>query len=121
MQYPVFEAGKQGNLEFAGEALYALINNAFQYANITTDNLDNIYDILTSNSDTDFTNDDFKLQKSYIRDMLSSGLSPAELMCPEGTWSSDDESFEVSSGFKAELRERISQTDAEESESSRTG
>lgn len=112
-QYPIFSNGKQGNIEFFGEALTSLLNNAFQQANITTDNLDNIYEIITENSDTDFTNDDFKLQKSYIKDMLASGTMPAEMMCPQGTWSHNDEKFEPSSEFKASLRERIT-TDVEE-------
>lgn len=119
-QYPVFSNGKQGNMEFLGEALTSLLNNAFQagQANITLDNLDNIYDIITANSDTDLTNDDFKFQKSYIREMLLSGLVPAETMCPEGTWSQNDETFEPSSEYKAALRERIAEETVEVQESS---
>lgn len=110
-QYPVFESGKQGNIDFMGLALTRLLNNAFQQANITIDNLDNIYNIITENSDTDLTSDDFNLQKSFVKEMLASGLAPAEQMIPQGTWGADDESFEVSSEFKAELKNRIAGTE----------
>ncbi len=113
-QYPVFESGKQGNIDFMGLALSRLINNAFQQSNITIDNLDNIYNIITENSDTDLTSDDFNLQKSFVKEMLASGLSPAEQMIPQGTWSENDESFEVSSEFKTELKNRIASTEESE-------
>jgi len=109
-QYPLFASGKQGNIDFMGLALSRLINNAFQQANITIDNLDNIYSIITENSDTDLTSDDFNLQKSFVKEMLASGLSPAEQMIPRGTWSENDESFEVSSEFTTELKNRIEGT-----------
>lgn len=107
-QYPLFTNGRQGNIDFMGLALSRLINNAFQQANITVDNLDNIYTIITENSDTDLTSDDFNLQKSFVKEMLQSGLTPAEQMIPDGTWSSDDERFEVSSKFVTKLKDRIS-------------
>lgn len=106
-QYPLFTNGRQGNIDFMGLALSRLINNAFQQANITMDNLDNIYTIITENSDTDLTSDDFNLQKSFVKEMLQSGLTPAEQMIPDGTWSSDDERFEVSSEFVTKLKDRI--------------
>ncbi len=107
-QYPVFSNGKQGNNEFLGVALESLLNNAFQVSNITLDNLDNIYEIITANSDTDITTDNYKLMKSYLKQMLSAGLTPAEALCPQGTWG-EDGNFEVSADFKAQLRERVSQ------------
>lgn len=107
-QYPLFTNGRQGNIDFMGLALSRLINNAFQQANITVDNLDNIYTIITENSDTDLTSDDFNLQKSFVKEMLQSGLTPAEQMIPDGTWSSDDERFEVSLKFVTKLKDRIS-------------
>ncbi|MBO5447944.1 MAG: LCP family protein [Ruminococcus sp.] len=115
-QYPVFSNGMQGNTDFLGEAVSGMINHAFQQSAVIMDNLDNIYDILTANSDTDLTSDDFKLQKSYLKEMLTSGSTPAEYICPEGTWWDSDEAFELSSEFKAELRDGTAEeTTAEDS------
>ena len=112
-QYPVFSNGRQGNNDFLGLALENLLNNAFQQANITLDNLDNIYNIITSNSDTDITTDNYKLMKSYLKQMLSAGLTPATSMCPQGTWSEDGNTFEVSADFKMQLSELVSKDEAE--------
>ena len=108
-QYPVFSNGREGNLQFLGQALTSLLNSAFQQSNITTDNLQNIYEITTANSDTDMTTDDFKLQKSYIKEMLLENLTPAEEMCPEGTWT-DNNKFEVSDDFVANIKTMIQET-----------
>lgn len=108
-QYPVFSNGREGNIQFLGQALTSLLNNAFQQSNITTDNLENIYEITTANSDTDMTTDDFKLQKSYIKEMLQENLTPTEEMCPEGTWT-DNNSFTVSEDFIANLQTMIKET-----------
>lgn len=112
-QYPVYSNGKQGNNEFLGEAMESLINSMFQQAYITQDNLDNLYDIITTNSDTDLNNDAFKLQKSYIKEMLASNLTPAERMVPEGIWGSNDESFVISADFIDRLREKAAETTPE--------
>lgn len=93
----LFSNGRQGNNDFLGEAVEELVNSAFQQANVTIDNLDNIYHIMTQNSDTDMDEESWKLQKSYLKDMLTSGLSPAKKMLPTGKWSEDrfviDQSF----------------------------
>lgn len=113
-QYPVFSNGKQGNNEFLGEAMESLINSMFQQAYITQDNLDNLYQLITSNSDTDMNTDDFKLQKSFIKDMLSTSTSPAEKMVPEGVWSENDETFTINADFIDRLREKAAETTPEE-------
>lgn len=98
----LFSNGRQGNNEFLGEAVESLVNNAFQQSNVTIDNLDNIYRIMTQNSDTDMDEDDWKLQKSYIKDMLTSGLSPAKKMVPTGKWSEDR--FVIDQNFLSDVR-----------------
>ena len=113
-QYPVFSNGKQGNNEFLGEAMESLINSMFQQSYITQDNLDNIYNIITTNSDTDMNLEDFKLQKSYIKEMLSSSKTPAEKLIPRGTWGEKDATFVVSDDFITELKEKIAETTAED-------
>ena len=93
-----------------GLAVETLINSMFQQAYITQDNIDNLYSIITTNSDTDFNEDDYKLQKSYLKEMLSSGLTPATKMVPEGTWSQNDETFSISPDFVLALKERAAET-----------
>ena len=112
-QYPVFSKGKQGNNEFLGEAMESLINNMFLHSNITSDNLDNLYNIVTTNSDTDMNVEDFKLQKSYIKDMLSEGIVPAEKLVPEGVWAEKDENFTISEDFITKLKEKAAETTPE--------
>ena len=112
-QYPVFSKGKQGNNEFLGEAMESLVNNMFLHSNITSDNLDNLYNIITTNSDTDMNMDDFKLQKSYIKDMLSEGIVPAEKLVPEGVWADKDENFTISEDFITKLKEKAAETTPE--------
>lgn len=107
--YPVFSSGKQGNTEFLGTALKELINNAFRQSKITIDNLDNLYDIITSNSDTDFEKEDFKLQKSYIKEMIQENLTPADAMIPQGEWT-DDSHFKVSDDFVKSLSQMTEST-----------
>jgi anionic cell wall polymer biosynthesis LytR-Cps2A-Psr (LCP) family protein len=113
-QYPVFSNGKQGNNEFLGEAMESLINSMFQQSYITQDNLDNIYNIITTNSDTDMNPEDFKLQKSYIKEMLSSSKTPAQKLIPRGTWGEKDSTFVISDDFITELKEKAAES-AEES------
>lgn len=117
-QYPVFSNGKQGNNEFLGEAMESLINSMFQQAYITQDNLDNIYSIITTNSDTDMNPEDFKLQKSYIKDMLSSSKTPAQKLIPRGTWGEKDSTFVISEDFITELKEKVAEIAAENGASS---
>ena len=96
----------------------SLINSMFQQAYITQDNLDNIYSIITTNSDTDMNLEDFKLQKSFIKDMLSSSTSPAQKLIPRGTWGENDSTFVISEDFITELKEKAAVTADESGASS---
>ena len=99
-------------MKFLGEVLYQLVNGAFQQKNITKNNLDNIYNIMTSNSDTNLTNNDYKLQKSYINEMLSENIEPAVKLVPEGTWT-DESHFTVSDEFRTALADAYEKTEPE--------
>ena len=112
-QYPVFSNGKQGNNQFLGEAMEALVNNMFLQYETTQDNLDNLYQIITTNSDTDMNTDDFKLQKSYLKDMLTGGITPVDLMVPDGTWSEKEDSFVITEDFVQRLKEKAAETTPE--------
>ena len=108
-QYPVFSEGRNGNMKFLGTAVTMLLNNAFQQANITKDNLDNFYNIFTANSDTDWTNAQLKEEKTYLKDMLDQNLTPAEALVPEGEWT-DDSHFKVSDKFKESVQTMLKDT-----------
>jgi len=110
LQYPVFSEGSGGNMKFLGEVLYQFVNNAFQQVNITKNNLDNMYSVITSNSDTNYSSSDFKLHKSYITEMLDGTLEPAEKCVPEGEWT-DDKHFKLSDDFKTELARLYAETE----------
>lgn len=111
-QYPVFEAGKEGNLQFMGEALEQLVTNALRQTSITRNNLDNIYNIITKDSDTDWDKNVFKVHKTYIRKMLDTNETTCQCLIPTGTWAEDK--LEVSDSFREQLASVIKDTEPAE-------
>lgn len=112
-QYPVFSDGKNGNLTFMGEAMTQIVKNAFRQSSITKNNLDNIYNIITNNSDTDLDKNVFKTQKGYIKQMLDTNAVNCKVLVPSGEWK--DDAMKMSGEFKKQLANVISETDAEPS------
>lgn len=108
-QYPVFSEGKSGNLEFMGTALDSLVKSFFKQSSITANNLDNIYNILTEDSDTDFDKNAYKTQKKYIKQMLDTNAVSCKLLIPSGTWS--DDKLTLSEDFKDQLAKLVAQTE----------
>ena len=96
-------------MEFLGEALYQLVNGAFQQNNITRNNLDNIYNIMSADSDTNLTDSVMEQHKSYMTEMLSRDIEPAVLLVPDGTWTNDSY-FTVSDEFRTSLAEAYERT-----------
>ncbi|MBR6872306.1 MAG: LCP family protein [Ruminococcus sp.] len=83
----VFSAGWSGNLDFLGNVLEQLANNAFQQANFTKTCMDNLYSQLTGNGETDYTRNEYTENKSTLNEMLDKHLNkPAVLLMPEGEW-----------------------------------
>lgn len=113
-QYPVFESGKEGNLEFMGEALSQLVTSALRQTSITKNNLDNMYNIITENSDTDWDKNAFKIHKTYIKKMLDTNDTECILLTPAGEWS--DNKMRVSDEFKADLKKTFNETEPAEIE-----
>lgn len=113
-QYPVFESGKEGNLEFMGEALAQLVTSALRQTSITKNNLDNMYNIITENSDTDWDKNSFKIHKTYIKKMLDTNDTECILLIPAGEWS--DNKMRVSDEFKADLKKTFHETEPDEIE-----
>ena len=112
-QTNVFSKGRQGNMEFLGEALTGLINNAFDQVEITTNSLDVIYSKLTANSSTDLSENDYKQHRVYIKDMLREQIQPAEALVPEGDWL-DDSHFRPSDGFLTTLYSTMEATKSQQ-------
>ncbi len=110
-EYPVFSEGFGGNQKFLGEAVGQMINNAFQQVNITKNNLDNIYSIMTSHPDNNYTATEFREHKSYISSMLSESIPPVTVLTPAGEWT-DKEHFSVSESFKTDLKKTYESTAA---------
>ncbi len=113
-QYPVFESGKKGNLEFMGEALEQLVTSALRQTSITKNNLDNMYNIIIENSDTDWDKNSFKIHKTYIKNMLDTNDTQCILLTPDGEWS--DNKMTVSDQFNDELKKVIEETEPAETE-----
>ncbi len=89
----IFNTKKQGNLEFLGVALEQVINNGFRQTAVTKDNLYNIYEIMTTGSDTNITKDAFNEIRRYLEAMLDERVIPAKTLAPTGTWNSDYTAF----------------------------
>jgi hypothetical protein len=111
-QYPVFSAGRQGNTEFLGLAVTELINSAFDQVEMTTNALDLLYGKI-SKSTTNLSENDYKEQRVYIKDMLNKKIQPAYSMIPEGQWT-DTSHFEVSSEFKQKIYDEMEATKSEQ-------
>ena len=111
-QSAVFSNGRQGNMEFLGEALAGIINNGFDQVEITTNSLDVIYNKIFNGSRTNLSENEYKQHRVYIREMLSRQERPASYMTPAGEWA-DAEHFVVSDGFKQELYNTMEATKSE--------
>ena len=81
---------------------------------MTSDNMDNLFRIITENSDTDLTKDTFKIQRGYIRDMLRENITPCQTYVPEGDWI-DSGHFKPSADFAKKLKATLESTAADES------
>lgn len=108
-QYPVFSNGKAGNLEFMGTAMDSLIRSTFKQTSITLNNLDNMYKIITENSDTDLDKNTYKEQKKYIKKMLDTNAINCKMLLPSGIWKND--TLNLSEDFKDQLKNLVEQTE----------
>ncbi len=111
-QSAVFSNGRQGNMEFLGEALTGIINNGFDQVEITTNSLDVIYNKIFTGSRTNLSENDYKQHRVYIRQMLARQERPASTMIPTGEWG-DDSHFILSDSFKQELYNTMEATKSE--------
>jgi hypothetical protein len=111
-QYPLFSSGRQGNTEFLGTAVTDLINSAFDQVEMTTNALDLLYGKISKNT-TNLSENDYKEQRVYIKDMLNKKIQPAYSMIPEGQWT-DDTHFTVSAEFKQKIYDEMEATKSQQ-------
>ena len=108
-QYPVFTEGKAGNLEFMGTALDSLVKSAFKQSSITLTNLDNIYNTLTANSDTNLDKNTYKELKKQLKQMLETNAVNCKLLLASGTW--EDDKMILSKDFLEQVKGVTDQID----------
>ena len=99
----VFNNKKEGNLDFLSNALEQILNNGFRQATVTKDNLYNIYEIITTGSDTNITKDAFNEVRRYLETMLDERDIPAKSLTPAGSWNSDYTAFTLGRDYVAQV------------------
>ena len=97
-----FSNGKQGNMEFLGQALVGIINNGFDQVEITTNSLDVIYNKIFNGSRTNLSENEYREHRVYIREMLARQERPGESLIPNGTWM-DAEHLAISDTFRQDI------------------
>ena len=101
--YDIFNDKKAGNLTFLSSALEQVVNNGFRQATVTKDNLYNIYEIITSGSNTNLTKDAFNEIRRYLEVMLDERDIPAKSLTPQGSWNSDYTAFTMKSDYISQV------------------
>lgn len=103
--YPLYSNGEQTTVQVIGEIAVALINDAFESnaASMKT-NIQNIFNTIYNNSDTDITSKTFASVRDAYEYMLETASSPATYRMPRGEWNSSGY-FELDSEAAAEIQE----------------
>ncbi len=106
VNYPLYEQLGKDQLSVLGEISVSLINSACytNYSNVNA-NLQNIFNTIFNNSDTDITSKDFKEARKAYEYLTEDPISPATYRLPTGTWNSDYTKFTVDEEFKAAILE----------------
>lgn len=103
--YPTYSDGEKTKLQVVGEVGVSVINSGF-LTNVEEikNNLQNIFNCIFNNSDTDITAASFKMVKPAYEHLLETANSPATYRMPTGSW---DQSgyFTVDPKFPADLKE----------------
>lgn len=103
--YPSYSNGEQTRVQVIGEIAVALINDAFDTnsENMKT-NIQNIFNTIYNNSDTDITSKTFSAVRDAYEYMLETASSPATYRMPRGEWNSNGY-FELDAEAAAEIQE----------------
>ena len=105
--YDIFNDKKAGNLTFLSSALEQVVNNGFRQATVTKDNLYNIYEIITSGSNTNLTKDAFNEIRRYLEVMLDERDIPARSLAPQGSWNSDFTAFTMKNDYISQVCDKF--------------
>ncbi len=103
--YPSYSNGEQTRIQVIGEIAVALINDAFDTnaENMKT-NIQNIFNTIYNNSDTDITSKTFSAVRDAYEYMLETASSPATYRMPRGEWN-DSGYFELDAEAAEEIKE----------------
>lgn len=103
--YPLYSEGEKTRQRVVGEIAVSLINSAFMSnAKDMKANLQNMFNAIFNNSDTDITTKSFANVKSAYESLLDNAASPATYRMPRGTWDQNGH-FTVDEKFHSELCE----------------
>ncbi|MCD8107759.1 MAG: LCP family protein [Oscillospiraceae bacterium] len=87
--YPLYSNGEQTRVQVIGEIAVALINDAFDTNSENMKaNIQNIFNTIYNNSDTDITSKTFASVRDAYEYMLETASSPATYRMPRGEWNS---------------------------------
>lgn len=102
--YPLYEEGAKDALSVTGELAVCLINSACgTNSSSLISNLQEIFNTIYNNSDTDITSKVFKNSKEAYSYLVEKSTSPATYRLPSGSWNQDYSIFTPSDEFKDEL------------------
>ncbi|MCD7823546.1 MAG: LCP family protein [Oscillospiraceae bacterium] len=103
--YPLYSNGEQTRVQVIGEIAVALINDAFDTNSENMKaNIQNIFNTIYNNSDTDITSKTFASVRDAYEYMLETASSPATYRMPHGEWNSSGY-FVLDEDAAAEIQE----------------
>ncbi len=104
MNYPIFQDGASTNVKVTGSLLTDWINTSFEKADILTENLDDIFNAIYTDADTNITSVEYQDAKPAILYLINNLSMPANYLTPTGKWNNET-SFSISSSFVDQLPE----------------
>lgn len=103
--YPLYKDGET-QIRVVGEIGASLINSGcYTYKESILNNIQNIFNTIFNNSDTDITSRGFKDNREALEYLVeNAGVAPCTYRLPDGSWDSRG-NFTASEEFKAQLKE----------------
>ncbi len=106
ISYPLYDGGDAQAVQVVGEISASLINSAcYTYKDNIITNMQNIFNAIFNNSDTDITSKGFKEKREALEYLVENAdTSACTYRMPTGEWD-ERGNFNVSEEFKTELKE----------------
>ena len=98
-----YDEGESYRFKIAGEIFSELINQ--NYHSIDSGRLDTYFEMLMRTSETNLTEDVYKLHKAALLNTVTYGVSPAEFYIPYGEYS-DDGGFKISENSIISIKQK---------------